>query len=264
MYPRLLHLYGPIWIHSYGTMIALGFLLFLIISYYHPLRKKIVASATYLDIVFVGLMIGIVGGRLGFVFTHLEEMLTHWQDILLPWSGGFTAEGSIIALILCLPWYLRRYNVPTLPLLDLAAIHAPLIQGFGRLGCLLSGCCYGLPAPLKTFWAITFSDPSGFGPIGCTLYPTQWWMSIGSFALFFVLYGLSYRQQLRSGLLAFSYLFFTSLLRFTVDFWRGDREQLFMLHTHLVSRSQVIALSLMTISLLVFLYILLKPRTEQR
>ena len=52
MYPRLLHICGPVWIQAYGTMIAVGFLLFLYLTYRHPQRQKLIGNETYLNTVF--------------------------------------------------------------------------------------------------------------------------------------------------------------------------------------------------------------------
>jgi len=42
MYPRILHIYGPLWINSYGVMIALGVLVFAVLTLHNPIRKKII------------------------------------------------------------------------------------------------------------------------------------------------------------------------------------------------------------------------------
>ena len=58
-----------------------------------------------------------------------------------------------------------------------------LAQGFGRIGCLLAGCCYGKETSGAFF--ITFHT-SAFAPNGVALVPTQIYSSI----LDFLHYGL--------------------------------------------------------------------------
>ena len=68
MCPRLIHIYGPLWIQGYGLMIAVGFLLFTYLFYKDSRRCKIISSEHFFNSIFVGLVAGIVGGRLFFVF----------------------------------------------------------------------------------------------------------------------------------------------------------------------------------------------------
>ncbi len=229
-------------------MIALGFVLFLAVSYYHPLRAKITSSDDYFSVLFIGLLTGIIGGRIGFVVTHLDFFIHNWTEIFLLWTGGFTSQGAIISIAFVVPWYLHYKKIPLLPFLDLAAIHAPLLQAVGRLGCLFAGCCYGASAAATTPLAVIFTNPNGSGPLFTPLYPIQLYTSVASLLFFMMLYTLSFKSRLLPGLLAFIYLFAESGLRFTTDFWRGDREKLYFIKHILLSQSQITSFVVMSIS----------------
>jgi len=248
MYPRLMHLYGPIWIYSYGTMIALGFLLFLLFAYQHPTRKRLMSTEQFFNTLFVGFLSGIIGGRLLFVITHLDTFVGNWIEIFFPWEGGFTLLGGIVGVVIAVPLYVQRIGIPILQVLDIAALYAPLMQAIARFGCLFAGCCYGSLVLQPTTWnSITFSDPAGFAPCGVPLYPTQIYMSIASLFIFFLMIGLSKIKYLKPGQLIFSYLLVENFARFAVDFWRGDREFMYYLLVYTkneVSLSQPQVLSL--------------------
>jgi len=47
MYPRIMHIYGPFWVQSYGVMIVLGFLLFLLFTFYNKKRREIIGDDQY-------------------------------------------------------------------------------------------------------------------------------------------------------------------------------------------------------------------------
>jgi len=257
MYPRLIHIYGPLWIQSYGTMIALGVLVFLYLSYNHPWRKATISSNDYTNLLSLGLFSGIIGGRLLFAITDWQEFSHNWVEVFYPWVGGLTALGGILGVLATIPFYLKYHKIKLLPVLDLAALHAPIIQAIARFGCLLAGCCYGAPCSLP--WAITFTNPNTPAPIGIGLHPTQIYTAVASGIIFIILYWLSKQTFLKRGQVLFLYLMLENLSRFSIDFWRGDREALRTLGCSClsiqVSTVQVLALVCLVGSVIGFIWV---------
>ncbi len=62
------------------------------------------------------------------------------------WAGGLTYYGGFIGASLMAVWVLRRDRFPFWKAADMAGFAVPIGLGFGRMGCLLAGCCYGLPS----------------------------------------------------------------------------------------------------------------------
>lgn len=242
MFPRLLHLYGPLWIHSYGVMIAIGFTVFLWLTYYHPLRKKLINGELYLNTVFLGLLSGIVGGRLLFVITEWEYFLNNPFNIIAPWEGGLVVLGAIIGVLAIIPAYLMYHKIQTLELIDLVSLYAPLMQAIARFGCLFAGCCYGKIAP-DLPWAITFTRTEGFAPLHVPLHPTQLYLAAASFIIFLLLPLLKKIVVTKPGQLTFMYLILESIARFVIDFWRGDHTSGNTIHTLAVGDSIHVMLS---------------------
>jgi phosphatidylglycerol---prolipoprotein diacylglyceryl transferase len=60
------------------------------------------------------------------------------------WAGGLTYYGGFIGASLMAVLVLRRDRFPFWKAADMAGFAVPLGLGFGRMGCLLAGCCYGL------------------------------------------------------------------------------------------------------------------------
>lgn len=246
MCPRLIHLYGPVWIASYGVMIALSFLVFLLCTLYHPIRKKFISEEMYQNALFIGLFSGIMGGRILGVITEWESFSNNWIEIFYPWVGGFMVLGSIIGVLSIAPLYLYYNRIQILPLLDLAALYGPLMQAIARFGCLFSGCCYGIPATTDAWYAVQFSDPVGAAPLGIWLHPTQLYASLASFVIFLLMQIMYRNTQIKRGQLIFSYLTLESLARLAVDFWRDDRGNLTVftfVNDYTVSLSQAQILS---------------------
>jgi phosphatidylglycerol:prolipoprotein diacylglycerol transferase len=116
-----------------------------------------------------------------------------------------------------------------LPALDVLAPSLALGQAFGRIGCYLHGCCYGVPVDAGAWYGCVFPansvpyDPNAPFPVrpGTPLWPTQ---LVSSFDLFciFVILSLFFRHQRRSGEVLALFFILVSAERFTVEFFRGD------------------------------------------
>src|SRR6185437_11956673 len=71
------------------------------------------------------------------------------------WAGGLTYYGGFIGASLMAVYVLRRHRFPFWKAADMAGFTVPLGLGFGRMGCLLAGCCYGI----ESHSAIALSFP---------------------------------------------------------------------------------------------------------
>lgn len=232
MCPEIMHLYGPFYIHSYGLMIALGVMLFVWCANRHPLRKKYMPSDTLIDLVVLGTVCAVVGGRLLYVLTQWHT-LDHWYGIFNVWQGGLSLLGSVLACGIFAPIYLWYQNIPILPCLDLIGIHAPLLQGVSRIGCFLAGCCYG--KVIDNGWLST--------------HPTQLYSAFMLIMIFFTLRWIFATSRMHQGQLFALYLMLSNAERFCVDFFRGDQEFYIYAFLGTISLHQWIALALFCVGL---------------
>jgi len=60
------------------------------------------------------------------------------------WQGGLAYYGGFIGASLMAVYLLRRDKFPFWKAADMAGFAVPLGLGFGRMGCLLAGCCFGV------------------------------------------------------------------------------------------------------------------------
>src|SRR5690606_15988691 len=60
-------------------------------------------------------------------------------------AGGLTFYGGLVTAILAAWLLLRADRFPFWKAADMAGMVLPLGLGFGRLGCVLGGCCFGVP-----------------------------------------------------------------------------------------------------------------------
>ena len=233
--PQLIHLYGPFGIHSYGLFIALGIVVSVWLARYNKRFAQLHLENVYLDIITISVIIGCVGGRALSIISE-PHLYPHWYDWFALWEGGFSALGSIISIIALIPLYLKKINVPLLPLFDLAAIYAPLMQSFGRLGCFAAGCCYGIATTAGC--AVMYTNPNTLATFGIPIHPTQIYSSLALLMIFLFMFFIAQHHLKKNGQLFAVYLALASAERFFVDFWRADRTMI----TDYLSFHQIVAL----------------------
>lgn len=74
------------------------------------------------------------------------------------WSGGLTYYGGFIGAMIAAVHLLRKDRFPFWKAADMAGFAIPVGLAFGRMGCLLGGCCFG--APTTAFYGLSFPPGS--------------------------------------------------------------------------------------------------------
>ena len=211
---------GSLNIYGYGMMIALAVLAAVVVT---MIRAKYVYK-TDPDLIFnagiIGIIAGLIGAKLTYWIVEIKAVIAN-PKMLLDLGGGFVVYGGIILGVLVPVLYLKYIKkVRALPLLDLAIPGISLGQAIGRVGCLLSGCCYGAAAPEGAWYAITF--PAGAeAPAGIGLYPTQIMSSVGNLLLFVFLVIYTRRERFAGEVVTF-YMMLYAIGRFIVEIFRND------------------------------------------
>jgi phosphatidylglycerol:prolipoprotein diacylglycerol transferase len=207
---------GGFTIHGYGLMIGIGFLAAYLLSD-HRAKKKGLDGDHVLGLGMWVIVIGLAGAKFLYYITTIDEIIKD-PRLLLDIANGFVVYGGIIGGILGGYAYCRKYRLDFLKYADLILPSVALAQGFGRIGCFLAGCCYGMET--DGAFAIIFRD-SAYAPNGVRLLPTQLMSSGLNFLHFFALLWLSGKVK-RDGQVAGMYLVLYSLGRFVMEFFRGD------------------------------------------
>ncbi len=72
-----------------------------------------------------------------------ERMCFRWAEF---WAGGLVYYGGLVFATLGAMWLLARDRFDLWKAADLSGPGIAVGLGFGRIGCLLAGCCFGAPA----------------------------------------------------------------------------------------------------------------------
>jgi prolipoprotein diacylglyceryltransferase len=154
-------------------------------------------------------------------------------SIFLASSGkfGLSFYGASLGALIGVALYCRRRGLSLLEVGDIGAAPTALAFAVMKVGCLVGGCCYGLPTR-QFLHAIYTSRPGEKTPKaladlpsldGTPLYPIQLWVALSALGIFLLL--VSFRKQLgaaRGRTFAIA-LGFYALSRWIIDFWSGER-----------------------------------------
>ena len=215
MYP-ILFSFGSIHFYSNGLMIALRIL----VAYYQS-EKKIKANG--IDpkrlewLVFSILAGGFAGSKILYWITRIPDIGTD-PTIFTNLGDGWVVYGGIIGGLVAGCLYCQNHGMNFWKTFDMVIPEVALAQGFGRIGCFLAGCCYGVET--HAWYAVVFPEES-LAPAGISLFPSQLVMSAYDFGLYFFLEWFSKKKKF-NGEVGAAYLIAYSFGRFVIEFFRGD------------------------------------------
>ena len=212
---------GPLSIHAYGLMIALG-----VIAAVWLLGRRLELSGAGTredasSIAVWAVVAGVIGARLYHVVTDWELFKHDLGRIPQIWRGGLGIPGGILFGALVAMWAFKRRGVDPLVGLSAAAPALPLAQAIGRWGNWWNQELFGKPTTLP--WALRIDKiPAAYAP-GTTFHPTFLYESLWNLALCVLLLWIDRRFTLRRGRLFAMYVVGYATGRFWVEGLRIDR-----------------------------------------
>ena len=269
MLPRVAEIFGEP-IPSYFTLLVIGFALATYVGTRWATRSGLDREAV-IDLGLFSLIAGVAGARIlhvladGFFwdYVHLctDPSQVVWRitrqectdvggvwvaarGICQPreadcfawarfWNGGLTYYGGLIGAAGFAWWFLKRERFPFLKAADMAGMTIAIGLFFGRLGCFLGGCCFGL----TTDHAIGVAFPE-WSPASrqqhrdgllehpwlesLPVHPTQLYEAIGCLAISAVLIAFVHPRKRFDGQVFLLFLLLYSGLRFVLEYWRAD------------------------------------------
>lgn len=246
MHPVLFEI-GSLKVYSYGFMIALGAIAGVM---YMAIRGKKEVGLTFdqANSLFLFIFIAaFVGGKVFLFFEDASYYLEHPRKLLT--GRGFVFYGSFLFAVPTMLWFFRRNKLPTYAMLDIMAITTCLVHMFGRVGCFLAGCCYGVTT--SSIFGVTYTDEACMAkPLNTPLHPTQLYEATYIFLVMLTLFFLRGRKKFY-GQLFLTYLLLYAIGRFVLEYFRGDVGRGFIIKDY-ISHSQFIALAIFAVVVYVY------------
>ncbi len=239
-------------LHTYGLLIATGFIVGIWLAQ-REARRVGQDPERIADLAFWILVAALVGSRIYFILVNWGDYfgpgaflvatpLGRIPRVLAFWEGGLVFYGGFIAAALTAWLYMRRHGMSFLAHADTLIPSVAIGHFFGRLGCFSAGCCWGEVAHDKLPWLASFppqslayqtfagrADPDAFLTADRTatlpLHPTQLYESFGELGLFLLLVLWVRPHKRFHGQVLAVWLMLYSVLRSTVESFRGDVER---------------------------------------
>ena len=225
-------------VFGYGVCVFLGFA-FGAVTTVRRARSIGLPSEYLWDLCLWLFVAGIGGARVNFLIKHRDEVfrdvdgLREWFVAVVNISdGGLVLLGGVLACSGAFILFCRRRGLPVLPVADLILPGFFVGLMFGRVGCLLNGCCFGDACDLP--WAIRFPEGSvpyraltnagflaGTEPATFSMHPTQIYSSINAAVLAVLTAAYYHRRAADGSVLALSLLVYP-VTRFALELLRGD------------------------------------------
>jgi phosphatidylglycerol---prolipoprotein diacylglyceryl transferase len=264
---------GPIKVHWYGIMYLLGFAAAWLLARWRAARPGSTWKAVDVDdLVFFGMIGGILGGRVGYVLIY---GLSFWtaQNPWYPfevWDGGMSIHGGLIGALIALWIFARRRGRSFGDVLDFTA---PLPEPglfFGRMGNFINGELWGKPTTLPWGFIVdprhlhpsqannAYSECARFGITPCILHvqPSQLYEGfLEGIVLFAVMWWFTSKPRPRlapAGL----FLVLYGMVRFLVEFVRVPDPQVGYLAWGWLTMGQLLSLPMILVggALLTYAY----------
>ncbi len=201
---------GPLTIQSFGVMFAIAIAVGVYLAI-KQLKTKEEKEHGY-NIALLAVVFGLIGSRLLHVLQYWDSYKGNWFSIINFIEGGLIWYGGLIGGLLASIVYIKIKKLDFWKLADIIAPSLAIGQAIGRIGCILGDG--GHVGKLTTM-------PWGFNVNGEIRHVTAWYSMINLFVLFFILIKLRKRKPF-TGFLFLFYMFYYSITRFVIDFYRID------------------------------------------
>lgn len=214
---------GVITISWYSICILLGIILAGIIINKES-KKSNIPNMFITNLIFWCVIFGIIGARIYYVLFNLDYYVSSPIEIIKVWNGGLAIHGGMIAGLITLLIYCKKYKVNSLKMLDIITPGLILAQAIGRWGNFFNAEAHGgivTKAFLKSLHLPEFIIEGMH--IGKYYYhPTFLYESLFCLIGFFVLVGFRSLKNTKLGNTTSLYLIWYGVLRFFIESLRTD------------------------------------------
>jgi phosphatidylglycerol:prolipoprotein diacylglycerol transferase len=259
MHPLLFNI-GSLPIHTYGFLIAIGFLCAVLV-----IRKLCMMSGLdvekTLDFTFWLLLVGFIGARILFIITKWDSFMENPSDMYRVWEGGLVFLGGPIACVPFAYWYMKRNRLPFWRTGDVLIPGLTINHMWGRFGCLSAGCCYGKPTG-TSYGIKLYSDLVDRDLQGINLHPTQLYEAGSLFILFLGLLWV-FKHKKFDGQVVLTYFIAYPIIRSIIEIFRGDLIRGFVIDG-ILSTSQFLSLIIFVVASCVLMWRLKVVHQESR
>lgn len=218
--------FGGFVISSYSFFVALGLLTGLLWFYFSITRKKKLDAKNSYFIVLFGLLGGLIGSKILVIIENIFVLIENPAYLKGFIFTGKSIVGGIMGGYLGIRLIKKIKNIQEFRCGNDIAPSVALGMAVGRIGCFLSGCCYGTETSLPI--GINFGD-------GTNRIPTQ--LIEMTFCIFLFIYLLVRQKnydQLMPGILFKELVLSYFGFRFVIEFIRDTNKNILFMSIYQV------------------------------
>jgi len=231
----------------YGICMGLAFIVSFLIAYY-LLRKvgipsEIIRLSILMNVVFV-----LIGGK-------IYTVLVATDDNVRLWNASFSSVGGLIGMLVGIELFNKIYDQNKTAFRSIYILVIPLLYGISKIGCLLAGCCCGIPysgiGSVKYIISIKNTQNSAWNVVSThipseNVFPVQL-IEAFIFALIFIFGYFLYKRQMAMRATTFV-LLAGCVCKFSLEYLRWDNID------RMINANQMICLLLFIITIVFIKY----------
>ena len=213
----------------YGMIIIFSFIIGLILCI--PIGKKYGLIKEYIISAGIFSSAGLlIGSKLLYLITKLPIYISNYSNVYSKYTSiekleflfsGYVFYGGLVGAILGVLFFSKIFNFDKWSLFSTLTPLIPFAHAFGRIGCFFGGCCYGIE------YHGVFSISFNYNALSPHLsdvprFPVQLLEAALVFILFIIIYIYTLKKTPIAGKTLGLYLIFYSIIRFLLEFLRGD------------------------------------------
>ncbi|XMB86784.1 prolipoprotein diacylglyceryl transferase [Mycoplasmatota bacterium WC44] len=226
-------------ISSYTFFVGLGILLGLIF-WYLSLNKSTERRKYSFEITISALLGGLIGSKIPVLIENRNLIQFNNETLWIILVSGKSIVGGLIGGFIGIYIVKHLLGIKKMRFGNDIAPAVVLAMAIGRIGCFLTGCCYGVESHIHHL-GIDFGD-------GIYRYPTQLVELVFCLLLFGYFIYLKSTRELKPGELYLTLVIYYLSFRFVIEFIRATPKDVLYLSIYQV------------VSLLVILFIILKRK----
>ena len=187
-------------------------------------KKKGLKEEDLTNIIFYGIIIGILGARTYYILFNLDYYLHFPKEIIMIWNGGLAIHGGLIFTLIFLIIYTKKKKINLLLLLDTIVVGVIIAQAIGRWGNFFNSEAYGRIVSRTTLESMHIPKfiIDGMKIGGRYREPTFLYESMLSMIGFITLIIVRKIKKIKTGTLTSIYLIWYGTTRLIIEIFRSD------------------------------------------
>lgn len=213
-------------VSTYSFFVGLGLLVGIIWFYLTVTKKEKINNDNAYWIVLSALIFGFIGSKVLVIIENFSLIIKNIDNLKVLIFSGKSIVGGLIGGYIGVRFIKKRLGIERVRTGNKIAPAIALGMAIGRIGCFLTGCCFGIETNLPI--GVDFGD-------GINRIPTQIIEIIFCLILFiYLLYKQRTDKKLAPGILFQKLVLYYFIFRFFIEFIRGTEKNILFLSIYQV------------------------------